>query len=411
MTAQARSLAPPLIPVSAPCPTVPAAVRAATEVMYTLITARAEFDALEAEWNALFERAGKPTQVFQTFNWNWHWANHFLASSLGGVAGVRLSLITARRDGKLIMVWPLVTERMRGITQVFWMGDPASQYGDIIIDDVSDALAVMRGGWDHLVANAKGDVLRLRRIREDAAIAPLMVEIGASVADKLTAPYMDLASAPTFAKYEERYSSHARKNRRRLKRRLEERGTVTFERHHGGADARRLAVKALELKSEWLQSRGLISQAISNARMARFFADAAGGEEKSTDCIVSALMLDGEPAALEVAFTCKGRLAMHVIVYNLKFEKAGVGVLLMEKSLSDGYVENIGVYDMLAPGDNYKLDWADGSAHVCDWVKPLSIKGAAYAHVYLGQLRPKAKAFMAAMPQSLRKLIKRAANG
>lgn len=48
---------------------------------------------------------------------------------------------------------------------------------------------------------------------------------------------------------------------------------------------------------------------------------------------------------------------------------------------------------------------------MCDWVKPLSIKGAAYAHVYLGQLRPKAKAFMAAMPQSLRKLIKRAANG
>jgi CelD/BcsL family acetyltransferase involved in cellulose biosynthesis len=186
---------------------------------------------------------------------------------------------------------------------------------------------------------------------------------------------------------------------------------MVFDRHCGGAGAGWLAVKALELKSEWLNHRGLVSHAISDQRMARFFADAAEGAAKSTNCIVSALMSNGETAALEVSFACKGRLAMHVIVYNLKFEKAGAGVLLMEKSLRDGYADNIATYDMLAPGDSYKLDWADGSAGVCDWVKPLSLKGVAYARVYLGLLRPKAKAAMAAMPQSLRKLIKRAANG
>jgi CelD/BcsL family acetyltransferase involved in cellulose biosynthesis len=411
MSLQARSIAPPLIPVSAPSPATRATSCPGSTVVYALVSTRAEFNGLEAEWNALFERAGKPTQVFQTFNWNWHWANHYLASSPGGVAGVKLSIVTARRDGRLIMVWPLVSEHVRGITQLFWMGDPASQYGDLIIDDVPDALAVMRGGWEHLAANAKGDLMRLRRIRDDASIAPLMADIGASIADRLIAPYIDLASAPSFAKYEERYSSHARKNRRRLMRRLEERGAVTFERHHGGPDARRLAVKALELKADWLRSRGLISQAISDARLARFFADAAGGEDKSTNCIVTSLNLDGEPAALEVTFFCKGRLVMHVIVYNLKFEKAGVGVLLMEKGLSDGYAENICVCDLLAPGDAYKLDWADGSAGVCDWVKPLNLTGLAYARLYLGFIRPKAKAAMAAMPQYLRKLIKRAANG
>ncbi len=382
-------------------------VSPAEGLVLSLVTRRDQFDALEQEWNDLFERAGNSTQVFQAFNWNWHWANTYLSGADGGIEGLKLSIITGRRGGKLIMVWPLVAERVRGVTQIFWMGEPVSQYGDVIIDNIPDALDVMRAGWEFLKANAKGDVLRLRRVRADAAIAPLLKDIGAHVADRLKAPYIDLASAPTFAKYEERYSTHAKKNRRRLRRRLEERGPVTFERHYGGEQARELAVHALELKAKWLQARGLISHAISDRRMARFFADAAGSAERTTNCIVSALKCDGAPAALEVAFTCKGRLAMHVIVYDLNYEKSSVGVLLMEKCLSDGYHDGLGVYDMLAPGDNYKLDWADGVADVYDWVKPLSAAGYLYARLYLGLLRPYAKRAMKSMPQALRKIVSR----
>jgi CelD/BcsL family acetyltransferase involved in cellulose biosynthesis len=392
----------PIVPMTAP-----QAATSAADVELSLVTSRAAFDALEAEWNALFERAGKDTQVFQTFNWNWHWANTYLSGSDGGIDGLKLSIVTGRRDGKLIMVWPLVSERVRGITQIFWMGEPVSQYGDVVIDDIADALDVMRAGWEFLKAHAKGDVLRLRRVRADAAVAALLKEIGARVADRLTAPCIDLSSAPSFAKYEERYSSHARRNRRRLRRRLEERAPLTYERHYGGAEARALAIKALELKAEWLKSKGLISHAISDPRMTRFFADAAGGESHSTNCIVSTLKSNGEPAALEVAFTCKGRLVMHVIVYDLKFEKAGAGVLLMENCIADGYTDKLAVYDMLAPGDNYKLDWADASVEVCDWVKPLSAAGYAYARLYLGLLRPYAKQAMTSMPQSLRRIVSR----
>ena len=45
----------------------------------------------------LFERAGRPTQVFQSFNWNWHWANHYLAGAPGGMDGLKLSLVIGRR--------------------------------------------------------------------------------------------------------------------------------------------------------------------------------------------------------------------------------------------------------------------------------------------------------------------------
>ena len=381
------------------------ATKTAAAVDFALIADRTVFDALEADWNNLFDRAGRPTQVFQTFNWNWHWANHYLSGAPGGIAGLKLSIVTGRRDGRLIMIWPLVTERVRGITQIFWMGEPVSQYGDVIIDDVPDALEVMRAGWDFLSTHAKGDVVRLRRVRNDAAVAPLMEDIGARITDRQKAPYLDLASAPTFAKYEERYSGRTRRNRRRLARRLEEIGPIAFERHMGGVEARALAVKALELKSEWLRHRSLVSHAISDARMTRFFAAAAEGKDKSTNCVVSVLKSNGEPAAVEVSFTCKGRLAMHVIVYSLKFEKSGAGVLLMEKSIHDGYADGVGVYDMLAPGDNYKLDWADDSADVFDWVKPLSLAGLTYSRLYLGFLRSRAKNAIGSMPESLRRIL------
>nr|HPG90023.1 cellulose biosynthesis protein CelD [Hyphomicrobium sp.] len=228
MSVQARSIASSLIGVPTLPPQSETATRYAHNVDYALITDRAAFDALEPEWNALFARAGRPIQVFQSFNWNWHWANHYLASSQGGIAGLELSIVIARRNGQLIAVWPLVSERQHGVSQIFWMGDPVTQYGDVVIDDIPDALAVMRGGWEYLVTHAKADVVRLRRVRDDAAVAPLMTDIGAYIADRLKAPYLNLASAPDFAKYEERYSGHARRNRRRLTRRLEDRGAIVF---------------------------------------------------------------------------------------------------------------------------------------------------------------------------------------
>ena len=409
MSVQARSIAPALTSLPDWTTRTHAAPKPASDVAYALITDRASFDALEGDWTALFDRAGRPTQVFQTFNWNWHWANTYLATAPGGIAGLELAIVTARRNGQLIAVWPLVSERQRGIKQVFWMGDPVSQYGDVIVDDIPDAVDVLAGGWQYLVANAKADVVRLRRVRAEAAIAPLMPMIGAYVADRLIAPYLELSSAPDFANYEERYSGHARRNRRRLLRRLQERGDVVFERHRGGLRARELAIKALEMKAEWLKHRGLISHAISDQRMSRFFADVAEGRDRSANCIVTALNSNGETAAIEVCFECKGRVAMHVIVYQLKFEKSGAGVILMENSLRDGFKENIGVYDMLAPGDSYKLDWADATSDVYDWVKPLSLAGFAYARLYLELVRPKIKAGLAAMPQNWRKIITRAA--
>ncbi|MEQ1710978.1 MAG: GNAT family N-acetyltransferase [Hyphomicrobium sp.] len=368
---------------------------------FEIVTERSGFDALEADWNALFQRAGRAVQAFQSFNWLWHWANHYLTPA----ASTRLAIVTVRRGGVLILVWPLVRERTAGLDCLAWMGAPVSQYGDVVIDDLTDAAAVLRASWVFIAERLAPDLVRLRKVRSDAAVAPLLAEIGTSSSERQQAPYIDLASAPDFETYETRYPAKARKNRRRQMRRLEERGAVEFETKAGGAVARELAQLGLALKRTWLADKGLVSPALADERMSRFIADAADGCHRSTGCRVSALRSAGEAAAIEIAFACKGRLLVHVIVYGREFEKAGAGNLLVEESLRRAKADGFDTFDLLAPGDAYKMDWADGAVAVEDFAIELSRAGRLYATVYLGFVRQRLKAVVTSLPASVRRLV------
>src|SRR5712692_8458726 len=136
---------------------------------FAVIADRAGFDALEAEWNALFARAGRPCQIFQTFNWLWHWANHYLDG------GTELTVVTGRQDGRLAIVWPLVATRVAGVNQLSWMGEPVSQYGDVLVEEGPDTPDWLRRSWAY-VKSLGADIVHLRKVRSDAVISPLLAE-------------------------------------------------------------------------------------------------------------------------------------------------------------------------------------------------------------------------------------------
>jgi CelD/BcsL family acetyltransferase involved in cellulose biosynthesis len=100
---------------------------------FDVVRTRAGFDALEADWNDLFARTGRGEQMFQGFNWLWHWANHYLRSS------DELAIVTGRQDGRLMLVLPLTVERVAGLRQLSFMGAPVSQYGDVLTALAGDA--------------------------------------------------------------------------------------------------------------------------------------------------------------------------------------------------------------------------------------------------------------------------------
>ncbi|MFA5949548.1 MAG: GNAT family N-acetyltransferase [Hyphomicrobium sp.] len=376
-------------------------VLAANDPEYALITDRSSFEALEGEWNALFDRAARGRHVFQSFNWLWHWSNHFLPKR--GDLSTTLAIVTARRRGKLVLVWPLVSKRTGPITKLCWMGDPVSQYGDVLVDDGPDTMDLLRGAWNVIRTRTGASVVQLRKVRADSHVARLLDEVGASPIIRLVAPHLDLTEAQTFAEYETRFSSKARKTRRSQRRRFEKLGTAALEHHRQGPIAKYFAGEAIELKRRWLEARGLASPAIADKRTKAFFEDVCEAVIRPAGAQVLSLTSNGIPAAIEIGIIAKGHVAIHVIAYDAAFEKASAGSLLMEDSIRRAFAEGCRTFDLLAPGDRYKLQWADKSVEVCDWAKALTPGGLAYANLYLRGVRGYGKQVIAGMPIALRR--------
>jgi CelD/BcsL family acetyltransferase involved in cellulose biosynthesis len=407
----------PLSPTDAAAPRdaalLPSAV--ARPLTFDLIVDQADFYALQVDWNELFERSGRATQVFQTFSWNWHWCRHFIwhetvapASHPRNQPPARqtapkqaLTLITARDNGRLVMIWPLSVEQTGAIRQLVWMGDPVSQYGDILADTNVVQQADITNAWHFALKQLKPDVVRLRRVRADAIIAPLLGHLKSLETVVNEAPHLDLASAADFATYEQRYSSKARKNRRRLARRLEEQGGVRYALLSGTQEAGAAARQAVEMKQSWLQDRGLLSPALADPRFAAFMADVASTVDYNAGVKVSVLTLNDAPVGIQIGIVAKRRLSLHVIVYDLAHEKSGVGVLHLEHTIAEAYDQGLIGIDLLSPKADYKMDWADGTVAVIDHAVAVSPVGKVYAHVYLGFVRERAKILVQRLPERI----------
>lgn len=371
-------------------------------IIFDCVTTRGQFDRLERDWRRLFERAGRGSQVFQTFDWLWHWCNHFLDNQ---ECTTDLHIVTGRRNGDLVVVWPLAVQRCRGLRHLVWMGQPVSQYGDALVDQVRCRHEDLKRSWQFAVAAAQVDVIHLRKVRADAACASVLQSSGASQVAMESAPFLDFTGVDSFESYQRRYSGKARKNRRRLRRRMAERAPLTSKTVTDGAHRGGLAETAVVMKRTWLQARGLVSPALHSDKTRAFFRDAAASSSHPTGARTSVLKVGSQPAALQVSFVAKAHCAVHIIVYNLDFEKAGAGVLLMEDMIASAIDSGVETLDLLAPGDSYKLDWADGAIDVCDWTLALTRVGRLHNALKLNLLPKLTKTLLLALPLAIRRLL------
>jgi len=346
---------------------------------FSLIADRAQFAAVEQEWNDLFARAGRPHQLFQAYDWLRHWANHYLDDKTS------LSIVAARHGGRLVMVWPLVAVRRAGLTVLCWMGEPVSQYGDVLVEDGPARFHLLSQSFAY-VKSLGADVIHLRKTREDAAVLPLLRQADALSIAVAAAPYLDLASAADFETYQRRYPAKKRARRRRLRQRLEERGTVGFESQDCGPAAVELLAHALRLKGKWLSERGVVAPVLQDDRFGQFLRDVAGRE--GTPAVrISALRCNGEPAAVEVSLECKRHQVAYLISYDVELAHYGVGIIVAEDSIRTAHGGGLARFDLLTPADAYKLEWSDASVEVHDWAVSLSPLGRFYVSVWLSAVK------------------------
>ena len=375
---------------------------------FEIVRDEAAFESLKDDWNRLYQNAAGNRQPFMSFNWNRFWLKHYHTGQSHPL-GVQLAVLVGRREGRVSIIWPLVTKRMAGMTYLYWMGQPVSQYGDVLVDATDITNSLLRESWDVILSHLSPDVIMLRKVRGDAAVSEFLKEKKAIITRSEQAPYVTTAAHTSFEDFEQRYSAKARKNRRRLLRRLEETGKVEFVHHSSGDEAAALVKRAIAFKKVWLDQRGLIAPAVQDQRFERFFVAASFPADDSGCCLVSALLLDGEPYAVLVSAFDGSYLAGHIFAYDLQHEKTGAGVLLLENCLQHAVINGYSTVDLLAPGDTYKYDWCDQQVEVNDWAMASSIRGQVFTRFYLAKIREHIRRTAKLLPAPIRKLVQQAA--
>jgi CelD/BcsL family acetyltransferase involved in cellulose biosynthesis len=370
-------------------------------IEYSIVTTRAGFNKLGKDWDALFARAGKGAQAFQTFGWCRHWCDHYYDDDASGAS---LAIVTGWRDGRLVLVWPLVVSRSAGFVRLWTMGEPATQYCDALVEASPDTTKQLRRAWDHVIASVQPDLAWFPRVRDDAVIAPLMQALGGVAVKRAKAPFVDLSDTPDFDTYMSRRSNQARK-RRRAQERREEASKIEVDAPEPGAFASQLAAMTVEMKRAQLGERGVISPAFSDGRLEGFFADAARSGDEASVAQMITLKFRGEYAAANILVRCKDQMLGHVFTYDPRFAKDSFGSSLLYRSIMLAIEQGCRTLDLLSPADEYKMRHADGAVDVISWAVPLTAKGRAYTHVYLERVVPFLKAAVAMTPARLRGLI------
>ena len=377
-----------------------------TAVSIEIVDDCARFEALEPEWNRLHRKAGRRHRLaFQSHAWLSKWCAVFAVDRPD--ASTRLAIAEVRQGDTVSLICPFAVHRRYGVSRLIWMGQPASQYGDVLIDPERASGIEIAIAFNRVLEHFAPDVVELRRVREDAAIAPTLKARGAAVTEQNHAPFIDFTKLSSAEDYAARFSAKALKNRRRLRRRLEEKGAIRFEILPPGDAAADAMGLGLDFKRDWLVHRGEICSALCDQKLRDFLVTTTRWHDGNFKPFVSVMYCDDEVISVQFGIVTNGRLALYMIAYKSAWEKAGAGVLHIEETITHCIASCIQELDFLGPDAPYKRIWSDAAVTVNDYVLAETLMGRIVEKAVLGGHRARLKDLLSRLPHAVRHRIAR----
>jgi len=350
-------------------------------------------ESIADQWRDLERKSPNSATSFQSYNW----CRAHLASSQE-----RFAIINVFQNDQLVLVFPLSIHNRFGLSVATWLGDPFTQYGDVLIDKDAPYAEAVKLAWQAMLEIPGLDVLTLRKVRSDAAISTA-TELKENKTDShdLSA-ILELGEFKSIECYLNSLKSKYRRNRKRIRRNLEKAGEVRFEIVEDETRRFQLIEKAIELKTSWLVQRGLMSRAAFSHSPFGILPALRSAEGDSFQTIVSHLELDGQTAALEVGFLWNNRYFAYLGCFEPDFASMSPGTIQMEDTISWLISNGVETYDLFAPLDPYKSQWSNSTVSVGDYQIGMTWAGQCYVNQFEGQIIPALRHIYNGMPDALR---------
>jgi CelD/BcsL family acetyltransferase involved in cellulose biosynthesis len=297
---------------------------------------------IEAEWEELALRLDAPPFLRPGWSRAWHAAF--------GMGESKALTITAGEE--LLGVAPITSTRRLLHSPTNWHtpfygvlgadGPTHEALAQALVERVPQRLEIrfLEAG-DHLLELLRGEAADRGMSTHERVIA--------------SSPYVPVQG--TWAEYEQGLSKNLRKNLRRRRRQLEERGVVSVTVHEGADDLERLLDDAFRIEaSGWKGERG--TAIVSQPETRAFYSDIAKWAAETGDLRLTFLRVDDEPIAFDFALE-SGRVHYSLKSgYDEKYKIYGPGTELMRALLERAFDEGLDRFDLLGTTDEFKRAWA-----------------------------------------------------
>jgi CelD/BcsL family acetyltransferase involved in cellulose biosynthesis len=297
---------------------------------------------LAPEWDELADRAG--AGPFGRPGWAAAWLRAF------GPPG-RVGVLALRGDGRLRAVLPLL--RRGGVTAA-----PANGHTprvELVAEDRAAAAELARAAL----------ALRQRRLTlapvEAGAPTDVAVRAAAEAAGYrlqartvLRSPYLPIP--PGTAAAEDLLGRSMRKDLRRCRRRLDERGELSVQVERGAGDVAAVLAEAVAVEAR--QWKGRAGTAIaSDPAVGAFYADVVDWAASRGLLHLAVLRLDGRAIAFEIDLLGGGALHSLKAGFDPAYGRFSPGHILALEAIDAALPRGVASYELLGDAEPYKLRW------------------------------------------------------
>ncbi len=360
------------------------AADAAAPVSLTVITSMTTLQSMESQWRDLEQDVQSHTSVFQSFDWIMAWAETYLTPN----GHASLHILAGYEDDRLVFVWPLMRTRQTGFAILTWLTEPFGQYGDVLCRKGQSPDVWLKGSIAFLKRLRDVDILRLRHVRADSHMATFGKSLFKDAKLPEKAPFLDLTAFATEADYDARYSQVQRKRRKKIRKALEARGDVQFERLPTGSLADTAMQQAIGEKNAWLKERGRINRVLGCPNHLQFLKLLSRRRGGTVEVVVTELKAGNAPISWEVGFRHNGQHFGYITSHVNALTDLSPGRLHMDLSQRACLADGMTKFDLMVPNDAHKESWSSAAVDTNDYYLPLSTAGAALGYVYIRTLRP-----------------------
>jgi CelD/BcsL family acetyltransferase involved in cellulose biosynthesis len=273
--------------------------------------------------------------------------------------------VTARVDGRLRAVLPLIRERG------FLWGVPVRILRRAVAEDTprfdaalgsgAEAGAAMQALWRSLRDDSDWDVIQIDRVPASAALWSLMAEaekegFPTGFRHAFRTPVVSLAGLPDGGEepWLARTSSHFRGELRRKTRRLEKLGQLRLERYDHATPEILERYYELE-RATWKGDRGCA--VVSDSRRLRYYNEIARAAEESGYLSIFLLTLNDRPIAGVFGMTYGRKCYSVRCAFDPAFSQYSAGHIAVNMLLRDCATREVDEYDFLGEAHEWKCYW------------------------------------------------------